>query len=96
MMTMNRTHKISLLVAGAALLAGCATITTPNVTIKYIKMPLIDTTGAVSYRHEWLDAENVLHEERLDINADMGSRNQLEALKAGLAAGVAARGAAGL
>ncbi|MHA1574510.1 MAG: hypothetical protein ACTSX8_11000 [Alphaproteobacteria bacterium] len=83
-----------LLVIICALLGGCATVTTPSgFTIKYVKMPLLDTTGAISYRHEWLDAENVLHEERLDINADMGSQNQLDALKAGLAAGAAIKGA---
>ena len=77
----------------AMMLAGCATVTTPNgLKIQYVKMPFLDTTGALSYRHEWLDADNVLHEERLDINADMDSQRQLEALKAGLAAGSAAYG----
>ena len=76
----------------AIMLSGCATVTTPNgLKIQYVKMPFLDTTGALSYRHEWLDADNVLHEERLDINADMDSQRQLEAFKAGMA-GAAARG----
>ena len=80
----------------AMMLSGCATVTTPNgLKIQYVKMPFLDTTGALSYRHEWLDADNVLHEERLDINADMDSQRQLEALKAGLATGAAMYGVKG-
>jgi len=76
----------------AMMLSGCATVTTPNgLKIQYVKMPFLDTTGALSYRHEWLDKDNMLHEERLDINADMDAEKQLEAFKVGLA-GAAARG----
>ena len=77
----------------AIMLSGCATVTTPNgLKIQYVKMPFLDTTGALSYRHEWLDKDNVLHEERLDINADMDAEKQLEAFKVGLAGAAAARG----
>jgi len=74
--------------------AGCATITTPNgLQIRYVKMPLLDTNVATVYRHEWLDEKNVLHEESLTINANMAAEHQIEALKAGLAAGAAMYGA---
>ena len=77
-------------------LSGCATVTTPSgLQIKYIKMPLIDSDVATIYKHEWLDGDNVLHEESLTINADMRAEKQLEALKAGLAAGAAIHGIKG-
>jgi len=82
--------------AVAIMLSGCATIKTPNgLEIRYVKMPFLDSDVATVYRHEWLDKDNVLHEESLTINADMRAEHQLKAMEAGLAAGAALYGVRG-
>lgn len=91
---------LSALIAALTLsltLIGCATVTTPSgFTIKYPVIPFVNTTGAVSYSHEWLSEENELHEERLLLGGNVDSQRQLDAFKLGAAAASAAIKGAGL
>jgi len=70
------------LIAFAVVACTRFTVTLPDGTaVEQTGAPLVTRKDGFTVSHQWLDAENVLHETRVERNTDENANAQLEALR---------------
>lgn len=68
------------------LLSGCTKLVLPDGTVFCdVRIPLMQRKANVSFEHEWLDTENVLHKTEFKMNTNESS-DMMEAFELGAAA----------
>lgn len=87
------------LIVAVLTLTGCTSfkVTYPDGTgVTSIGAPLVNRDESFSVTHQWLGADNVLHQVTVEKNTKENTDRQLELMRAAFDAGKAATPAAGL